>query len=167
MSGLMTGNRRGRRTAELAVLGLLAMLGSSACERGNASPAVGEPETGSQLHRPANFDPSLPGLVACSTKVLEGDVVRVVDGRPGRMVATVTVDHWVKPQTGLSRVELNLVDIAKDGVYRRWAPGTHLRLVVDADPSSLPEWQFSTDEFTAIEKAAPKAARLHCPYGLG
>jgi hypothetical protein len=164
MSGLMTRNRPVTLTARVAALGILALLGTAACNRDQVHP-VGQPDLGTPLHRPANFDPTLPGLVACSTKVLEGDVVRVVDGRPGRMLATVAVDHWVKPATGPRQVQLDLVDIAKEGVYQRWSPGTRLRLVVDADPSSLPEWQFPADEFTAIERAAPRAARLDCPYG--
>jgi hypothetical protein len=164
MSGLMCRNHPVRLTAGVAALGFLAFLATAACDRDQTHP-VGQPDVGTPLHRPANFDPSLPGLVACSTKVLEGDVVRVVDGRPGRMLATVAVDHWVKPATGPHLVQLNLVDIAKEGVYQRWSPGTPLRLVVDADPTSFPEWQFPVDEFTAIEKAAPKAAGLHCPYG--
>jgi len=149
----------------MTALGVVAMLGSVGCSRGDAATPSGPPEVGRPLHAPANFDPSIPGFVACSTKLLEGDVVRVVDGRPDRMLVTLSVDHWVKPKTGPSRVVLSLVDIAKDGVYKRWAPGTHLRLVVDVDPSRLPEWQFSAAEFAAFQRALPKAARLSCPYG--
>jgi hypothetical protein len=162
-----TRHRRASRSAKMTTLGLIALLGSVACSRGDAGPPSGPAETGRPLHAAANFDPSIPGFVACSTRLLEGDVVRVVDGRPGRMLVTMSVDHWVKPESGPSRVVLSLVDIAKEGAYERWAPGTHLRLAVDVDPSRLPAWQFSAAEFAAFEKALPKAARLSCPYGPG
>jgi hypothetical protein len=83
------------------------------------------------------------------------------------MLVTLTVDHWVKPSRGPDPVRLSLVDIAKDGVYHRWAPGTHLRLAVDVDPSALPSWQFSAPEFTALERVVPRAESLRCPYGPG
>ena len=152
-------------TTRVATLGLLAGLGAVACERGDATPVTRQPETARPLHRPATFDPSVPGLVACSSSVLEGNVVRVVDGRPGRMLATVAVDHWVKPVSGPSRATFDLVDIAREGVYERWPPGTQLRLVVDVDPASLPEWQFTAEQFSAFEQAVPAADRLTCPYG--
>jgi hypothetical protein len=153
------------RTVKIATVALLVGAVVAGCARGDATTADGTPDTGRPVHRPASFDPSIPGLVACSTVVLEGDVLRVVDGRPGRMLATLTVDHWVKPATGPGRVSLSLVDIAGEGVYHRWPPGTHLRLVVDVDPVSLPEWQFTGKEFAALEQAAPQAQRLQCPYG--
>jgi hypothetical protein len=121
----------------------------------------------SQLHQPPNFDPSIPGFVACSKTLLEGDVVNVVDGRPGRMLVTMRVAHWVKPSSGPDRVRLDLVDIAREGAYQRWSPGTHLRLAVDVDPSMLPSWQFSAAQFSTFEKAVPRAERLTCPYGPG
>lgn len=161
-----TGRRsRSTRATGVAALGLLAMLGCVGCSRSDAAPPNGAPGTSKPLHAPANFDPSIPGFVACSSKLLEGDVVRVADGRPGRMLVTMTVDHWVKPSSGPHQVVLSLVDIAKDGAYQRWSPGTHLRLAVDVDPSNLPAWQFSSEEFRAFEKAVPKATHLQCPYG--
>ncbi|MDP9319100.1 MAG: hypothetical protein M3O94_08545 [Actinomycetota bacterium] len=160
-----TNTRRARLAATLAALGLVTVVGAVACDSGGATPAGQIPSEGRPLHAPANFDPPLAGFVACSSEILEGDVVRVVDGRQGRMLATLTVDHLVKPPTGPSQVRLNLVDIAKEGVYQRWPAGTHLRLVVDGDPSVLPSWQLPGSEFDKLEQARPKAARLTCPYG--
>jgi hypothetical protein len=117
------------------------------------------------LHAAANFDLSLPGYVACSSRILEGDVLQVIDGRPGRMLVTMRVDHWVKPATGPRTFTLSLVDIAAEDVYERWAPGTHLRLQVDVDPTVLPSWQLSAKTFTAIEDAVPESRTLECPYG--
>jgi hypothetical protein len=153
------------RTVKIAAVALMVGAVVPGCARGDATPAAATPDLGRPLHRPANFDPSIPGLVACSDVVLEGDVLRVIDGRPGRMLATLTVDHWVKPATGPGRVTLSLVDIAGEGAYHRWPPGTHLRLVVDVDPASLPEWQFTSEQFAALEQAVPQAHRLQCPYG--
>jgi hypothetical protein len=151
----------------VAGLGAAILVATVACSGGGTSDAGSPPELGRQLHQPANFDPSIPGFVACSKTLLEGDVVGVVDGRPGRMLVTLEVDHWVKPATGPDRVRLDLVDIAKDGVYPRWAPGTELRLAIDVDPTLLPSWQFSAAQFTTFEKAISKSRRLTCPYGPG
>ena len=153
-----------RATGLAGLAGLMGLLSLVGCSSGGG-PAATTPQPGKPLHQPANFDPSLAGFVACSSKILEGTVVRVEDGGSGRMVATLAVDGWVKPVAGPAQVRLNLVDIAKDGVYQRWSPGSHLRLAVDVDPSVLPSWQFSAAEFAAIQKAAPEGAQLSCPYG--
>jgi hypothetical protein len=83
------------------------------------------------------------------------------------MLATIDVDHWVKPASGPSRVRLDLADIAPSGIEKRWSPGQHLRLAVDVDPSALPNWQFQASTFAAIEGAVPQGDRLTCPYGPG
>ena len=153
-----------RATGLAGLAGLMGLVTLVGCGSGGRSAAT-TPQQGKPLHQPASFDPSLAGFVACSSRILEGTVVRVEDAGAGRMVATLAVDGWVKPATGPSQVRLNLVDIAKDGVYQRWSPGSHLRLAVDVDPSALPSWQFSAAEFAAIEKAAPQGAELRCPYG--
>lgn len=35
------------------------------------------------------------GFLTCASTLLEGDVARIVDGPPGRMLVSPTVDHWV------------------------------------------------------------------------
>ena len=117
------------------------------------------------LHAPANFDPSLAGFVACSRLIVEGDVVSVRSAADGQMVTTLAVQEWIKPASGKSRARIETVDIAKDGVYKRWAPGTHLRLAIDVDPSALPNWEFSAAQFAKIGAAVPSAKKLSCPYG--
>ena len=73
-----TSTRRAHLAATLAALGLVTVVGAVACDSGGATPAGQIPSEGRPLHAPANFDPSLAGFVACSSKILEGDVVRVV-----------------------------------------------------------------------------------------
>jgi hypothetical protein len=146
--------RRPRVAGILVVLGVVALTGCHS-QQLEAKP----------LHAPANFDPSLAGYVACSRLIVEGDVVTVRSADTGRMVTTLAVQDWVKPASGKSRARIETADIAKDGVYKRWSPGTHLRLAVDVDPSVLPSWQFSAAQFDKIRAAVPSAKKLSCPYG--
>lgn len=121
---------------------------------------------GKPLHAPATFDPSLPGWVACSKLIVEGDVVRVSDaGSPGRMVIELAVDRWIKPRSGPKTATIETADIAAEGVYERWEPGTHLFLQVDLDPDALPNWQFSERTIRQIDRALPESRALECPYG--
>ena len=121
---------------------------------------------GKPLHAPATFDPSLPGWVACSKLIVEGDVVRVTDGpSPGRMLIELAVDRWVKPASGPKTATMETADIAAEGVYERWEPGTHLFLQVDLDPDALPNWQFEDRTIRKIERALPESRTLECPYG--
>lgn len=117
------------------------------------------------LHAPANYDPNVAGAVACSALILEGTVVRVVDGAPGRMRTTIDVSHWVKPATGPNRAVVDTADIAAGGLHQRWRPGQYLRLAVDVDPSVLPNWEFTAAQFARYEQAMADAASIDCPYG--
>ena len=56
-------------------------------------------------------------------------------------------------------------DIAANGVYERWQPGTHLLLVASVDPDALPDWQFTAAQFDAFGRALVPAEALSCPYG--
>jgi hypothetical protein len=141
----------------LAVLAVLAVVALTGCQS--------EEPRSKPLHAPANFDPSLAGFVACSRLVVEGDVVSVRATTSGRMLTTLAVQDWVKPTTGPRRAKIETVDIARDGVYPRWLPGTHLRLAVDVDPDALPDWEFTEPAFAKIRAAAPRATNLSCPYG--
>jgi hypothetical protein len=148
--------------AAITVLAVLALPALAACSR----PADGSP-TPSQtvtkpLHAAANFDPSFAGAVACSAAIVSGDVVRVVDGRPGRLITTLDVDEWVKPATGLRRFTIDTADPAQDGGPARWTPGQHLQLAIDVDPSALPNTVADLGPYRA---ALADAARLECPYG--
>jgi hypothetical protein len=116
-------------------------------------------------HAPANFDPSLAGFVACSRLIVEGDVVNVRTTTSGRMLTTLAVQDWVKPASGPSRAKIETADIASQGVYTRWRPGTHLRLAVDIDPDALPNWEFTEPEFAKVRDAVADAKKLSCPYG--
>ena len=120
---------------------------------------------GKPLHAPATFDPSLPGYVACSRLIVEGDVVSVRDGDSGRMVTEFAVDEWIKPASGPEVATIETADIASEGVYERWAPGTHLFLQVDLDPDAYPSWQFEDRTIRKIKRAVPESRTLECPYG--
>jgi hypothetical protein len=143
-----------RSTGILAVLGVVALTGCQS-EKLESKP----------LHAAANFDPSLPGFVACSRLIVEGDVVNVRATKDDRMVTTLAVQDWIKPASGKSRAKIETVDIAKDGVYKRWAPGTHLRLAIDVDPTVLPNWEFTEAQFAKFRAAVSEAKKLSCPYG--
>jgi hypothetical protein len=124
----------------------------------------GRPE-GKPLHAPAGFDPTLPAWVACSRLIVEGDVVRVSDGDSGEMITELAVQEWVKPASGPKTARIETIDIAAEGVYNRWQPGTHLFLQVDVDPSALPSWQFDDRMIKRIKHAVPAAQTIVCPYG--
>jgi len=67
-----------------------------------AAPAVAacseRQQSGKPLHAPATFDPSLPGWVACSRLIVEGDVIRVSSADSSRqMVLQVDVDPAALP----------------------------------------------------------------------
>jgi hypothetical protein len=121
---------------------------------------------GKPLHAPASFDPSLPGWVACSKLIVEGDVVRVSSAdSPGRMVTELAVNLWIKPASGPKIAEIETADIAAEGVYERWEPGTHLFLQVDVDPDALATWQFRDRTIKKIERVVPAPRTIECPYG--
>jgi hypothetical protein len=150
-----------RPPGALALLVALSALASGGLIACNGSTSESKP-----LHAPPNFDPSLSLFVACSRTVVEGDVLGVIDAGHGRMLTTLKVTSWVKPADGMDPIaKIETADIAREGVYRRWPAGTHLRLAVDVDPSALPNWEFTPAEFDAIRQAAPQAANLDCPYG--
>jgi hypothetical protein len=142
--------------AAIAAVALMAGCSEQASEQG----ASGKP-----LHAPATFDPSLPGWVACSRLIVEGNVVKVSDGSPGRMVTEFAVRRWIKPASGPKLATIETADIAAEGAYERWEPGTHLFLQVDLDPAALPNWQFDNRESKKIERAVPESRTLECPYG--
>ncbi|MGH1564415.1 hypothetical protein [Mumia sp. DW29H23] len=117
------------------------------------------------LHAPANYDPDTVGFVACAKTLVEGRVVRVVDGAPGRMLTTLHVDTWVRPASGPSTITVDTPDIAAEGAYDRWPAAMPIRLFVDVDPDALPSWHFEDPGWRAILDAAPKAEGSECFYG--
>ena len=123
-------------------------------------------QSGKPLHAPASFDPSLPGWVACSRLIVEGDVIRVSDGASlGQMVTELAVDRWIKPDAGPKKAKIKTADIAAEGVYERWEPGTHLFLQVDVDPSALPNWEDDERFIKKVKRAVPASRSIECPYG--
>jgi hypothetical protein len=145
---------------------LVAAIAAVAFVTGCSKQASEQEEVGKPLHAPASFDPSLPGYVACSRLIVEGDVVSVRDGgSPGRMVTELAVQQWIKPASGPKVATIETADIAAEGVYERWEPGTHLFLQVDLDPDALPSWQFSNRMISKLERAVPESRVLECPYG--
>jgi len=142
----------------LTFAGILAAAALAGC--------FGQGQSGKPLHAPATFDPSLAGWIACSRLIVEGDVIRVRDGSsPGQMVTELAVDRWIKPASGPKTASIETVDIAAEGVYERWEPGTHLFLQVDIDPAALPNWEFRDRMIRKIERALPESRTLECPYG--
>jgi hypothetical protein len=148
-------------TSGLTLVVAVLLLTTTAAGCSDQDRAAGKP-----LHAPATFDPTLPGWVACSRLIAEGDVVRVSDGpSAGRMITELAVQHWVKPTSGPKTARIETVDIAAEGVYKRWQAGTHLFLQVDVDPSALPSWQFGERMIKRIKHAVPASRSLECPYG--
>ena len=81
------------------------------------------------------------------------------------MITELAVQDWVKPMSGPRTARIETIDIAAEGVYNRWQPGTHLFLQVDVDPSALPSWQFDDRMIKRIEHAVPASHTVECPYG--
>jgi hypothetical protein len=81
------------------------------------------------------------------------------------MTTEVAVKDWVKPPSGPGIARIETVDIAAEGVYSRWQPGTHVFLQVDVDPSALPNWQFGDRMIKKIKHAVPASRTIACPYG--
>jgi hypothetical protein len=159
MARVMRRELTGTSVLPLVVVAIVAATAVAGCS--DEARTAGKP-----LHAPASFDPSLPGWVACSRLILEGDVVRVSDAvSPGRMVTELAVQDWVKPASGPKTARIETVDIAAEGVYERWRPGTHLLLQVDVDPSALPNWQFGDQMIRKIKRAVPASRAIECPYG--
>jgi hypothetical protein len=159
---MKSGPRRGLTTVSALLLMVAAVLAATTLAgRSGEDRSAGKP-----LHASPNFDPTIPGWVACSRLIVEGDVLRVRDvASPGRMVTELAVHGWVKPGSGPTTARIETVDIAGEGVYRRWPAGTHLFLRVDVDPSALPDWQFGHGEMKRIEQAVPASRSIECPYG--
>ena len=147
-------------TSRLQELAAITVIAATACG-GSATAPTSKP-----LHAPANFDPSLEGSVACSRLIVDGTVLSVTDGRrPGFMTTRLKVRRWVKPGTGPRITSVETADIAKDGVYSRWKPGTRLLLQVDVDPTALPNWEFTQQQMRQLTRAARKPIKVECPYG--
>jgi hypothetical protein len=134
------------------------VLALSACGDGHS--AAGKP-----LHAPANYDPSIPGWLACSRYVVEGDVLSVSPVPPDRMVTQLRVRDWVKPSSGPKVARIETADIVGHGAQERWPVGTHLFLRVDVDPTALPDWEFTGSAVERIKRAVPASRDVHCPYG--
>ena len=147
----------------MIVLAAAAVALSGCATSGVAGPA--NSGSGRPLHAPPNFDPSTAGYVACSRVIVEGDVISVADADDGQMTTTLKVARWVKPSSGGATVKVTTADIAADGVYARWRPGTHLFLVASVDPDALPDWEFTAAQFDAFGRAVVPAEALSCPYG--
>ena len=81
------------------------------------------------------------------------------------MVTELAVDEWVKPASGPEVATIETADLAAEGVYERWNPGTHLFLQVDVDPASLPGWEFSDRMIRRSSEPCRRRARSTCPYG--
>lgn len=142
-------------------LAAVTVAAATACGGGSAGAPTAKP-----LHAPANFDPSLEGSIACSRLIVDGTVLSVADGnRPGFMTTRLKVRRWVKPSDGPKTTSIQTGDIAKDGVYQRWKPGTRLFLRVDVDPTALPDWQFTRQQQRQLIRAAAEPIDLECPYG--
>ncbi len=158
------------RQRGLVLAGVVTVIMLAGCARSAAPTVQSQPEhspnydPAKPVHAPANFDPSWPGAVACSSTIVSGTVLKVVDGAPGHMITTLQVQRWVKPATGPRRVELNTVDIAAEGVYPRWQPNQNLYLVIDLDPNHLPE-AVTRPVFDKYIAAVRSATRLECGYG--
>jgi hypothetical protein len=76
---------RRRLSALSLILGAMVAVAVAGCSE--------QEQSGKPLHAPATFDPSLPGWVACSRLILEGDVIRVSSAdSPGHMVSELAVD---------------------------------------------------------------------------
>jgi hypothetical protein len=74
------------------------------------------------------------------------------------MVTELAVDEWIKPASGPKVATIETPDIAAEGVYEWWEPGTHLFLQVDVDPAALPNWQFRD---RTVKKIASSAGVAH------
>src|SRR3954465_1374945 len=83
------------------VLGACVVTAGACGSGGGGGPDVAAAPGGKPLHAPANFDPTLPGFVACSRLIVEADVLSVTDGHePGHMSTKLAVHDWVKPSSG-------------------------------------------------------------------
>jgi hypothetical protein len=149
-----------RRSARLAlgVAAVAAAVALSGCSSEQKS-------AGKPLHAPANYDPSIPGWLACSKYVVEGDVLSVSPLFPDRMVTKLRVQHWVKPSSGPTVTNIATPDIVGHGAAKRWPVGTHLFLRVDVDPTAIPDWEFAGSAVERIKSSVPASRGLRCPYG--
>ncbi|MER7048390.1 hypothetical protein [Streptomyces jumonjinensis] len=121
---------------------------------------------------------STEGWIACSQAMVEGDVVSVREApQPGRVILTLTVTDWLKPDTGKKQADFNVVDPERDGAYKRWKPGERLLIVISQErdehvtaygPDAYITSHGGPDiaEVRArIEKAMPKAVGMTCTDG--
>lgn len=81
------------------------------------------------------------------------------------MVTTFRVTDWLKPTHGPERAKIETADIAADGMYERWRPGTRLFVAIDVDPTVLPNWSRDLRRAAPYRRAIPDARSLTCPYG--
>ena len=149
-----------RVSRNMLLAGLAVTIAAVAGCGGEHQAAAGKP-----LHAPANYDPSIPGWLACSKYVVQGDVISVRPVAPERMITELRVRDWVKPASGPKVAKIETADIVGHGAQKRWAAGTHLFLRVDVDPTAIPDWEFAGTAVERIKKAVPASQGLTCPYG--
>src|SRR5689334_3277776 len=91
---MTTGHPALRRALPVAACSAALLVMASGCHGGHNATA------GKPLHAPADYDPSIPGWLACSKYVVEGDVLTVSPVPPDRMITQLRVHDWVKPSSG-------------------------------------------------------------------
>lgn len=106
--------------------------------------------------------------VACSTMILEGDVldIRPTSGLYHRELVTLRVGEWIKPAEGPAEVELNLVGPRRARAEEPLRVGEHVLLMVPVLRDDVPD-VFRGDRIDeyrdVIERALPRAENTECP----
>lgn len=106
---------------------------------------------------------TLPATVACSTTIVEGQVVKVADGDGGRMVTTLKVTKWLRPARGPNQAEIDTVDIAGATNAARPTVGSHVLVSVFEDRDAVPLIYTDPKIFDTWEAAIPAGIQRNCP----
>lgn len=104
--------------------------------------------------------------IACSQTIVVGELLAVREApERGRVIVTIDVQEWIKPASGPSQVNLNVID-PRTYNEERWKPGTYvlfripLRLDRLAGVSQGPDVKFDRK---MLVRALPKSKQATCP----
>ncbi|MEU5161286.1 hypothetical protein AB0G74_16990 [Streptomyces sp. NPDC020875] len=125
--------------AAALVIGLVAHnvsgAGNGADGRAKAAGVSGTTDTGAA----GSMSQSDAEGVACATLIAEGDIVSVRDAPgEGRILLTLDITKWIKPDGGKRRVELDLVDPAITEGRRDFGAGDNVLISVPTRRDLVP-----------------------------
>ncbi|GAA2690413.1 hypothetical protein GCM10010400_64450 [Streptomyces aculeolatus] len=164
--GLVTPARtqRARRRARRALA-----VTAAACAAAGVAVALAVGTGGDGAESPADATgrgQTLPEALACAEAVVEGEVTSVRPAGRDRVLLTMAVDRWFKPDTGPDTTQFDLADPGATDPQDAYETGEHVLLFVPRKPDATADpFRGRTRESVRdqIIQAMPKVQGTTCP----